>query len=90
MKTQEEIEQLADEYTNGKSSSDVFKDAHKNDFIKGYTQCQEDMADKKYTEDDMVLCWNASRDYTIQIREDMRTSNYPNREDYINSLNKQD
>jgi hypothetical protein len=43
MKTQEEIEQLANEYTNGKSSSDVFKDAHKNDFIKGYTQCQEDV-----------------------------------------------
>ena len=43
MKTKEEIEQLANEYANGKSSSDVFKDAHKNDFIKGYTQCQEDI-----------------------------------------------
>ena len=46
MKTKQEIEQLANEYTNGKSSSDVFKDAHKNDFIKGYTQCQENIADK--------------------------------------------
>lgn len=45
MKSKEEIEQLANEYTNDKSSSDVFKDAHKNDFINGYTQCQEDNAD---------------------------------------------
>ena len=54
MKSKEEIEQLANDYAIGKSSSDVFKDAHKNDFIQGYTQCQEDMADKKYTKEDVL------------------------------------
>ena len=47
MKTKEEIEQLAArEYWNSNTES--------RSFIKGYTQCQEDMADKKYTEEDVI------------------------------------
>jgi hypothetical protein len=60
MKTKEEIEQLAEseygteiESIRGSNPYDLEKD-RKNGFIKGYTQCQEDMADKKYTEEDLL------------------------------------
>ena len=43
MKTQEEIEQLAEQYWDKQPYNE---DA----YVVGYTQCQEDMADKKYTE----------------------------------------
>ena len=43
MKTQEEIEQLAEQYWDKQPYNE---DA----YVIGYTQCQEDMADKKYTE----------------------------------------
>ena len=53
MKTKEEIEQLAEsEYgteigsIRGSNPYDLEKD-RKNGYIKGYTQCQKDMADKK-------------------------------------------
>jgi len=40
MKTKEEIEQLFKKYCNNVSSSEILA------YIDGYTQCQEDMADK--------------------------------------------
>jgi len=45
MKTKEEIEQLAEQWYNreGKLSPRIVETRS---FIKGYTQCQEDMADK--------------------------------------------
>jgi len=43
MRSKEKIEQLANDYSKGKSSSNVFTENHKKDFIKGYTQCQEYM-----------------------------------------------
>jgi hypothetical protein len=48
MKTKEEIEQLAERYADGYST----EEAHASyiAFQDGYTQCQEDMVDKKYTE----------------------------------------
>ena len=49
MKTKEEIEQLAEEFTNGH-----YHYRGKDAFIHAYTKCQEDMADKKYTEEDML------------------------------------
>lgn len=82
MKSKEEIEQLADDYANNKSSSDVFKDAHKNDFIQGYTQCQEDMADKKYTEEDIRKA--------VRIFFPLSVDDIVKLDKYINSLNKQD
>ena len=85
MKSKEEIEQLA-----FKSYGDRFL---KGSFIHGYTQCQEDMADKKYTEEDML---NASK-YGYEFRD---TTSFPehkfedscinNTKQWINSLNKQD
>ena len=51
MKSKEEIEQLANEYGYASAYS---KEEHKA-FINGYTQCQEDMADKKYTEEDIKM-----------------------------------
>ena len=45
MKTQKEIEQLAS------VRWDIWGEACA--FYDGYTQCQEDMADKKYTEEDI-------------------------------------
>ena len=53
------------------------------DYKKGYTQCQEDMADKKYTEEDMLKLWN-----TLMVA--MTNKNPIFFKDYINSLNKQD
>jgi hypothetical protein len=76
MKTKEEIEQLAaKEYWNSNTES--------RSFIKGYTQCQEDMADKKYTEEDMIDA--------IIYGSSLTTSNVKlYAHNYINSLNKQD
>lgn len=57
-------------------------------YKKGYTQCQEDMADKKYTEDDMLKCWNAACVNSFGFDEESYELNAYS--DFINSLNKQD
>jgi hypothetical protein len=47
MKTQQEIEQLAEKYAESfrlKISSSSWHEEKCDDFINGYTQCQEDMA----------------------------------------------
>ena len=81
MKSKEEIEQLANEYA---KQFDYAEDSSPFlDYIEGYTQCQEDMADKKYTEEDMLNCWN-----TLMVA--MTSKNPVFFKDYINSLNKQD
>lgn len=79
MKTIEEIEKLA-EFQFPKA---ITKEACKFGFIKGYTKCQEDMADIKYTEKDMLKCWN-------YLMAAMTSKNPVFFKDYINSLNKQD
>ncbi len=88
MKTKQEIEQLAEsEYgteigsIRGSNPYDLEKD-RKNGYIKGYTQCQEDMADKKYTEEDLMSAFNAG------INNDY--GNGPSFDKWLNSLNKQD
>ena len=60
MKIQKEIEQLANEWVNGIDES--YQGLLKAVYIKGYTQCQEDMADKKYTDEDMINIVNKSRE----------------------------
>jgi hypothetical protein len=75
MKTQEEIEQLAEKEMMGMEG--------RFGFVAGYEKCQEDMADKKYTEEDMLNCWN-----TVMVA--MTNHNPIFFKDYINSLNKQD
>jgi hypothetical protein len=62
MKSKEEIEQLAENssYNNSEHFED-YQDGMFYGYIKGYTQCQEDM-NKKYTEEDVFVIakklWN--------------------------------
>ena len=84
MKSKEQIEQLAERYADGYST----EEAHASyiAFQDGYTQCQEDMADKKYTEEDMRECWRACLNFNKPAGLDSGI----NYSDFINSLNKQD
>ena len=88
MKTQEEIEQLAEQYVwGGVYLTEQEKQQTEIAYMSGYTQCQEDMADKKYTEEDLRIAFDTgyyTRD-SFGDRPDNMTA-----EDYINSLNKQD
>ena len=70
MKTIEEIEQLAEkwflinqynQYDNIHSHRIPECITTKNLFIKGYTQCQEDVVDKKYDEEHMLLAYVTGR-----------------------------
>ena len=65
MKSKEEIEQLAEkeynyltEYEQMHNQKTVVIDS----YILGYTQCQEDMADKKYTEEDIKKAIELARE----------------------------
>ena len=85
MKTQQEIVIKAKEYAESIGSKDgtvIY------DYAMGYTQCQEDMADKKYTEEDMLKCWNTA--FIDAMNIDNETYKPIIYSDFINSLNKQD
>ena len=82
MKTKEEIEQMALEYSVKLNNSD---DAIEFGFVEGYTQCQEDMADKKYTEEDMLKAFEKGALYGST-----KNGNTHYFDEVINSLNKQD
>ncbi len=88
MKSKEEIEKLAffeyprlinDPY-NPMEDDNAYE---RQIWIDSYTQCQEDMADKKYTEEDMKKCWILATNYALN-QSDI------NLRSFINSLNKQD
>lgn len=91
MKSKEEIEQLAKEEYKDNLHNPFFTAAPMG-YIKGYTQCQEDNADKKYTKEDIIKA--------IEIGVNAEAGDYPkgfsyklgiSLEDYfINSLNKED
>jgi hypothetical protein len=81
MKSKEEIEQLAEKHYTQITLS------QRTAFKLGYTQCQEDMADKKYTEEDLIIAFDAGY-YTRDAFGDR--PNNMTAEEYINSLNKQD
>ena len=49
-----DLDELADEYATGKSSSDVFKNTHQKDFTKGFQKALEILGDKKFSEEDMI------------------------------------
>lgn len=94
MKTQEEIRKMAESQygteigsIRGSNPYDLEAD-RKNGYMTGYTQCQEDMADKKYTEEDMLKCWNTA--FTDAMNIDSETYKPIFYSDFINSLNKQD
>ena len=90
MKNKEEIEHLADKIYG------EYSGYHKVSFVKGYTQCQEDM-DKKYTEKDMITFAFDTYYYISgimgvpfnQVSKNRTHAEY-NFKNYINSLNKQD
>ena len=85
MKTKEQIEQLAiEEYKN--NLHDPFFAAAPMGYIKGYTQCQEDMADKKYNLDDMKKACACGIDFVCEEG----LNDFQPFADLINSLNKQD
>lgn len=78
MKSKEEIEELVLEKFKNKMYNPFFNVA----FVEGYMQCQEDIADKKYTEDDLKKAMNYASQITNNKMKYIK--------DYINSLNKQD
>ena len=82
MKTKEEIEQLAKIIVPTPMEGTSYVDVRYG-FIQGYTQCQEDMADKKYTEEDL-------RQAMIIALVSNSVNGSKDIDDYINSLNKQD
>ena len=80
MKTQKEIEQLAEKEMMGMEG--------RFGFVAGYEKCQEDMADKKYTEGDILFAFlhggtkfEENKDVTVLAK---------NFKELKNSLNKQD
>ena len=94
MKTIEEIEQLAEQYTqDGIYLSDSEKQQTEIAYMTGYNQCQEDMANKKYTEEDIREAIDMARmvSHVSCLEEGEHRLKYSNtEEDIINSLNKQD
>ena len=64
MKNKEEIEKLGSKYatTHEDVSDKLSKYLVSACFQDGYTQCQEDMAEKKYTEEDVINIVNKSRE----------------------------
>lgn len=95
MKTQKEIEQLAQEVHfvsqyHGLDADGCFNQYQ--GFIKGYTKCQEDMAAKRYTEEDIRKAIQVG--ISAEAGDRPEGFNYKlgiTLEDYfINSLNKQD
>lgn len=99
MKTQEEIELMADEFT---TRDHDYYYRGKDSYIKAYTQCQEDMFkssltntlrrlydDKKYTEKDIIDAVLFGMQKGLNVGKVEETDNdWVN--NYINSLNKQD
>ena len=87
MKSKEEIDELYHKlYT---ISIDGEDNLHYYSFVDGYKQCQKDMVDKKYTEEDMGKLWQHVIDgaKSILLGNVVTIGKF---EDYINSLNKQD
>ena len=92
MKSKEEIEQLADKSTMGVLPSHLdyrFIEVYKQFYIDGYNQCQEDMADKKYTKEDLIDVVIFGMQKGLNVGKVEETDNdWVN--SYIKSLNKQD
>ena len=82
MKTRQEIERLAQEEYKDNLHNPFFTAAPMG-YIKGYTQCQEDMADKKYTEEDLHTILRLRKEWYSHTDKNVVR-------DFINSLNKQD
>ena len=80
MKTQKEIEQLADKCCMTMET--------RFGFVAGYEECQKDMADKKYTKEDMLFAFvHGGTKFEENKDVNVLTKNF---KELINSLNKQD
>jgi len=97
MKTKEEIEQLAKEYSAiGKEAGLTHMEytLEKIGYTNGYTQCQEDMADMKYTEEQLLDAMSFAECYIIEHDKPLFLKSngkpVPDCLEYIKSLNKQD
>jgi hypothetical protein len=85
MKSKEEIDELYHKLYS--ISIDGEDNLHYYSFVEGYIQCQQDMADKKYTEQDIIEAAYFFATYKIATsREVFDKDIYA----FINSLNKQD
>jgi len=84
MKTIEQIKQLAEDFTTKDHGHYHYrgKDCFVRGYVDGYIQGQEDMADKRYTEEDLMSAFNAG------INNDYGSG--PSFDQWLNSLNKQD
>ena len=90
MKTKQEIELLAEQYIED-NTGDYYVYCG---YIEGYTQCQKDNKDKKYTEEDIIKAIKLARE-TESIRRGALSGDWDDVEKYdemdiIYLLNKQD
>ena len=90
MKTKEQIEQLAEKDFNDRQECGHYeladlksRDYYYDGFVKGYTQCQEDMADRKYTEDDLHTILRLRKEWYSHTDKNVVR-------DFIKSQNKED
>jgi hypothetical protein len=79
MKTKQEIEQLAEKECTHHFDLRI-------GYFKGYTQCQKDMIDIRYTEEDVI---NALHSVELKNNKDY-SKIYEGMKEYFNSLNKQE
>lgn len=91
MKSKEEIEQLAKIYVESDiKKNQLYGQFHKT-YTDGYTQCQEDMVDKKYTESQLRDAIRNTITYLATLSETGKFhSGNIIEEAIIQSLNKQD
>jgi hypothetical protein len=90
MKSKEEIEQMAEK----ECVCDTKDCVHKKSYFKGYTQCQEDNKDKKYSEEELLDAMSFAECYIIEHDKPLFLKSngkpVPDCLEYIKSLNKQD
>lgn len=84
MKTKEEIEQLAEQWFEVENTERWGGEVL--GYIEGYSQCQEDMADKKYTEEDIKEAAYFFVSKKLAVNQGILDEEI---QDFINSLNKQ-
>ena len=90
MKTKEQIEQLAEKDFNDRQECGHYeladlksRDYYYDGFINGYNQCQEDMTDKKYTEEDLHTILRLRKQWYSHTDKNVVR-------DFIKSKNKED
>ena len=83
MESKEEIKLMSEKYatTHEDVSDRLGKYLVSDCFQDGYTQCQEEIADKKYTEEDLKLAFETGRNFQLTGEDNFN--------ELLNSLNKQ-